>query len=1417
MDFVTRKKRGSLAEVLPWLLVAILFSWAVVPETSAFTLRVTDPGGQPVSGFSWLLEVDNTHSVDPGAHIGPVRVRPGAKPEPNPLALSVHRSHAPTVLSGSSATHTATIEFLADGVTRLPRGRYIVSVLPYTGYTMGGRSLELPADGLIRVFVTPHPIATAQISIKVFHDIKPTNNTLDVGESGLAGFSVLLFDTFGQVTMDAFGNPLGTTYRLTCDDTGKNPGTGKQPCLRNDGSPIVDVMAPNGFEILSNAAGEARIKFIPPGKYGIQVVPPPGQGWHQTTTIEGTPTIDAWVRPNEPPFLVEFGPPFWHAFYGFVQDFNNIPPPLPGQTTAPITGQVLKGHLSRPPAITFHAGAPPSTSPCLVALNVIGAATNDTIYAGQCGADGFFTIPDVPSGLYQLVVWDTFLDMIMYFTSVSVPDGAAVGAIPVPMWFAEQEHYVFGDTNANGFRDPGEVGIPDQNVNLRFRDGSVYQTFPTDATGYVPFEQVFPFFKWQVAEVDFATMKATGLTVVVDDGGPVTTDEFGEGKRTPQVQATDGSDPDNEGTDPRYRLQTGPVLTQAYQNFSGQNLRFEWGKTAYGRTENGGISGIVRYATTRAEENPALAAPDNWEPGIPRVQVNLYEDRLDNQTRARAPLGDGVPDDRNRDGRFSRPDVDNHPLGFSECTDSNNDGVGDGGCRAAGVGPEDVDQDGDGLFDLGDAVRFAHTDSWDDNLPSGCRGDVEPVTVHGRSVPISDCAEGLRTWNQVRPGVFDGGYAFGPNVTGDPADPPLRAGSYIVEAVAPPGYEHQKEEDVNVVLGDRFKPSIEMLPPQCVGDSHVVPPYLSLQSDDAGNPLPGIRGVDLVPAPYAGRARRLCDRKQLFLSRGQNGAADFYLFTKVPKAARVVGLLTDDLANELAPGKPAFTEKFSPGWIPLSVTDYSGRQVLRFYSDEFGAYNALVPSTWNVHVPIPTGVSPMMHHICLNHPGPIADGRGGFMTDPQFKRQYSTTCYNFDFWPAKTTYLDTPIVRIAAFIGPLQQSLDCEFPGGTPVIQQVINNANGYPAFARPGQSFTITSVGVLDNIPNPAYPGTDPDGAPADPPLVPQFISRDYGFGGAEGRVRVGTYTFPPSAVTWSDGAITVSVPSPRPPGLATGQLTVVRADGTPSRLGLTLQVGLEAGASIIHVTRGGSIQAAVDAAADGDLILVDPGIYHQNVIVYKNVRIQGAGTSTVIDAKHFPGTALQAWRKKMARLNAAGLLGLLPGQDPTFQVQEGPGFLVVPRDGVFTGSPKARIDGFTIVGADLGGGILVNAYAYDLQLGNNRILNNQGTLGGGVRVGNPSQTNLGGVPQNLPPSPNDRIRIHHNQIIENGSHNYGGGVAIYGGANGYRVENNTVCGNLSRWGGGGLSHRGLSDGGRIASNDFLFNEVFQGNEIGG
>jgi hypothetical protein len=84
--------------------------------------------------------------------------------------------------------------------------------------------------------------------------------------------------------------------------------------------------------------GTLLIKNLAPGKYGVQIVPPVGGGWHQTSTIEGTKTIDAWVKANEPSYFQEFGPPGHHVFIGFVQDFNIIPrgPAFP-RAPSPVT------------------------------------------------------------------------------------------------------------------------------------------------------------------------------------------------------------------------------------------------------------------------------------------------------------------------------------------------------------------------------------------------------------------------------------------------------------------------------------------------------------------------------------------------------------------------------------------------------------------------------------------------------------------------------------------------------------------------------------------------------------------------------------------------------------------------------------------------------------------------------------------------------------------------------------------------------------------------------------------------------------------------------------------------------------------------------------------------------------------------
>ena len=78
-----------------------------------------------------------------------------------------------------------------------------------------------------------------------------------------------------------------------------------------------------------------------------------------------------------------------------------------------------------------------------------------------------------------------------------------------------------GDGLYDPFASPPETPILEQATLLRWRDGTVYQGNVTDPEGLYAFDQVFPFFSWLVAEVDFARFEATSLTVVVDNGGPV--------------------------------------------------------------------------------------------------------------------------------------------------------------------------------------------------------------------------------------------------------------------------------------------------------------------------------------------------------------------------------------------------------------------------------------------------------------------------------------------------------------------------------------------------------------------------------------------------------------------------------------------------------------------------------------------------------------------------------------------------------------------------------------------------------------------------------------------------------------------------------------------------------------------------------
>src|SRR5258705_2893829 len=99
---------------------------------------------------------------------------------------------------------------------------------------------------------------------------------------------------------------------------------------------------------------------------------------------------------------------------------------------------------------------------------------------------------------------------------------------------------------------------------------------------------------------------------------------------------------------------------------------------------------------------------------------------------------------------------------------------------------------------------------------------------------------------------------------------------------------------------------------------------------------------------------------------------------------------------------------------------------------------------------------PSMMVSCMNHPGPIDDTRafladgvtpnptlGQKIIDPYFNRKYTQFCYTLQYLPGKTTYLDTPVLPIAAFASVETNPLDCECQDHTPAIYSASNAENG--------------------------------------------------------------------------------------------------------------------------------------------------------------------------------------------------------------------------------------------------------------------------------------------------------------------------------------------------------------------------------------
>jgi hypothetical protein len=1348
------------------------------------------------------------------------------------------------------------------------------------------------ANANVVVTAEPNPLVPAQLSIFVFEDNNPTNGDVDGVEEnqGLGGFQIILNDiagatgiTIGQMTYDMFNMPLSNSLNNRLDTATK-----LNQCHLAPETLVGVILTCPAYEYddskqqftktPSPLAGHALIKNLFPNRFDVLVkagaaLEAAGEHWIQTSTLEGTHGNDAFAKVGEPAYFQEFGAPGFHAFVGFINPahINAVNAAQKGSKFN-IDGKVTNLHMSRPTDESLHDSGSHealSQSVCYVGLNSQNGIAANIAFA-QCDNGGNFTLKGVPPGQYQIVVWDEWQDQILEYQTVTVVNkDVHFGDLPVLSWFQSVATRIYYD---NGKDNPGILQAP---VNVRFRDGQFAASQGTDVNGNALFKELFPLFNWYVMESDTTRFKGSKVGIINDAGGAVdpagTT--YGKAQGFSQDYLTGGVLNSTESFSLPSNLQVpgaqyiagktarhdpGSVTTEGFQAFISQPQVIEWGKIPFAVGENGGVTGHVVYASTRPYDDPTQNSQNLWDPMVPRVTVNLYQESI---------AADGTKS-----------------LTLIDTTKTTSWDDWASGTRADGVTPNM-------------------------NCPGQDPKDQYMATIGAANQ--FQCYDGFHAWNQVEPAPYDGAYAFPTAAwTLKSGSAVLPAGKYVTEVIVPPGYQIVKEEDKNILTGDAYiapvaqqfgaMSNIFIVPDQASIDAfnpnNTSDPTNNLGRVDTGGFLVGgiivqanpcVGQLRTVPdflsifpqtglvAPFAGASRRTCDRKEVTLEDQMTAKADFFIFTPTPKASKFTGIILDDLSSEYNTTRPDFGEKFAVPYVPVAFRDFNGVEVSRTYADQYGTFNGLVYSTWEVNPPNPTGYAPNMMITCMNDPGPIIDTRPGSTTlgqliqDPNYNPQYSNFCYTNAFMPGTTDYMDTPVLPTAAFAAGYNP-VDCAYADTTPAIARVdVNNGlvgplgAGVGPFvpAGGGHVMTIKALGDL-SVPNNAYLGANKLVKGVWVPTTglegQTTITRHYGFGGTPGIVSIDGVQVPAGNITqWTDGQIMLTVPATA----KTGELVVTAANGKSTVDGITVSMGKVGEALPVVVEPANAktatldglahpIQDAIDAANPGDLIMLDAGHYPELVIMWKPIRLQGVGAaSVIINAAKYPTQKLRDWRVRINGLFGLDLQGNtlpgvpaadpLPGQEITggivllepsvLATEEGAGITVVAKNQkatACTGSTasagnflchKARIDGVSVTGGDSGGGIYVNGWAHNLEISNNRVYGNAGTYTGGVRIGQPYLEGQAGQISDTFYGYNTNVHVHHNAITangtveaNNGNGGVGGGLSLNSGSDHYRVSRNYVCGNFSLGDGGGIGHLGLSDDGRITDNTVIFNQVF-------
>ena len=1311
---------------------------AVGDLTSSIRLRVEDlDTHDAITSYLFLISRDDTgNPTDAAASCFP------DKPGGNPIATnpdypancdwpSVHSTTGGAGGAENLVTTGDQAELNDAAGLDLPDGNYLISVVA-DGHKIDGAWFTIPMaatsanpdTALITVGLHPDPLPFGTLRIQVFADTS-TNGQFDPqNEVGLAGFKGHIADVLGEVTTDWFGNPLCAKY----DNAG-------------------EYIAGTGGKCLSDANGVITIPNLGSNRYSASVVPPTGQTWIQTTTLEGAHDWDTWVYEGYQGYdqeMIVNGGSVPVAQFGFVQ-----PKTLPScGGCGRVTGRVIstKSYL---PAAGGDTDEGPVSKPWIAISDLQSTADDQLVYAGRGLADGTFSIGNLPNSTYQVTMWDNDQNLLLAVTTVVI-DGSGtvdIGDFALSHWFSEVHGKVFVDTNGDGKWDPGERGLAQQPVVLKSRDNAIVdagsKVATTDLNGNYVFKQVYPYGYWTVLESYNDRYYTTGVTYQADNGPA--------------------------------RTVLGAGVDVSVLNQDGLSSRIDWGVLPYAPGENGGIVGEVVYNMTRNELDARLAATEDYEPGIPNMTVNLYQPVPCGTTQGKACSADGMYEIE-ADKSYSTGPLLNQYIteSFKRPQD----------CQARDAAGNPLD------------LPFM-------SLPTGGYECIEsPLMGNQIKTGPSEAADPPDfTLVNGNYGFADGCFAgeFDPDTgsctTGDFAT--LTPGDYLVQVQSPmdllgrhPAFKVSREEDINVFDGDQFGPLVP--PPACAGAMHTVD--VADIGPDGPDATVNPTFVEVGGSPYEGLEMPLCDMRLVPLGDQRSIAPSFSYFTDVPLPGRLFGAVVEDLALGTNPNEFYYGEKAGIPNAPLGFYDYSGRLVHTIQSDPNGFFEVLLPSTRTFNCPLPAGPCPNIYRLVGNDPGQPGH------PNPNYLPQFRTFESDWQIWPGLTLLADVAIIQASPVI---------EVPGTQtthPPSCTVETDTNGNPirpdlfAVSVPyvvgGGSFTIDGQGF----------GTGGEVTLDGTPIDTANWSDRHIDASVPGTIPVGSHQL---LITRSDNGMT-SVNGLTFHVLGTGYSPTLYEVG-PGHPYATIQAAIEAASSDAHalvVVYPNTPGAFTPLGDYYESIVIHSALKLQGVGP-GGTRADGSFVlGSILNGLGFANTNFAAWQALVEGLRSspgwAGNQDVYEGQ-VIYVLASSNGFGADYRaqiDGLsIRGGDEFGYPSSEPVYPVQGGGIYVNGYARHLEITNNKFQGNGGAYGGAIRLGTPY----------IGSNHNDDVRIAHNRILGNGGSNLAGAVALFAGSNGYEIDHNDICGNFSAEYGGGISHFGLSSSSgpvaRIHDNRLWFN----------